>query len=143
MTEEQLIHICSRGGGGAESQDPQSTSQPVDFCHSSVLYSVHMSALPVTHPINMPERHPRSRSGSPHRHESRRHRHRSRSPRRHQNSTVPRKALPLGAREISRHDLSSFRPLFALYLDIQKQIDIEELDDNEVKGRWKSFVGKW
>ena len=33
--------------------------------------------------------------------------------------------------------------MFALYLDIQKQIDIEELDEREVKGRWKSFVGKW
>ncbi|KAK5069706.1 hypothetical protein LTR64_008111 [Lithohypha guttulata] len=33
--------------------------------------------------------------------------------------------------------------MFALYLDIQKQIDIDELEDDEVKGRWKSFVHKW
>lgn len=33
--------------------------------------------------------------------------------------------------------------MFALYLDIQKQIDIESLDDREIKGRWKSFVKKW
>ena len=33
--------------------------------------------------------------------------------------------------------------MFALYLDIQKQIDIEELEEGEVKGRWKSFVNKW
>ena len=33
--------------------------------------------------------------------------------------------------------------MFALYLDIQKQLDIEELDEAEVKGRWKSFVNKW
>lgn len=33
--------------------------------------------------------------------------------------------------------------MFALYLDIQKQIDIDTLDETEVKGRWKSFVSKW
>ncbi|GAB7350524.1 hypothetical protein MBLNU459_g1113t1 [Dothideomycetes sp. NU459] len=35
------------------------------------------------------------------------------------------------------------RPVFGLYLDIQKQIDIEDLSNDEVKGRWKSYVGKW
>ncbi|KAK4936484.1 hypothetical protein LTR10_022647 [Elasticomyces elasticus] len=33
--------------------------------------------------------------------------------------------------------------MFALYLDIQKQIEIDDLDETEVRGRWKSFVGKW
>jgi hypothetical protein len=33
--------------------------------------------------------------------------------------------------------------MFAVYLDIQKQKDIEELDEGEVKGRWKSFIHKW
>ncbi|KIW18449.1 hypothetical protein PV08_02737 [Exophiala spinifera] len=33
--------------------------------------------------------------------------------------------------------------MFALYLDIQKQIDIDALDETEVKGRWKSFVSRW
>ena len=33
--------------------------------------------------------------------------------------------------------------MFALYLDIQKQKDIEELEEDEVKGRWKSFINKW
>lgn len=33
--------------------------------------------------------------------------------------------------------------MFALYLDIQKQLVLEELPEMEVKGRWKSFVGKW
>jgi len=32
--------------------------------------------------------------------------------------------------------------MLGLYLDIQKQIDIDTLDETEVKGRWKSFVGK-
>jgi hypothetical protein len=49
----------------------------------------------------------------------------------------------LSARKISKHDLPAYRPMFALYLDIQKQIDIDTLDETEVKGRWKSFVGKW
>ena len=33
--------------------------------------------------------------------------------------------------------------MFALYLDIQKQLDLEDLEETEVKGRWKSFVNKW
>ena len=33
--------------------------------------------------------------------------------------------------------------MFELYLDIQKQKVLEELSDDEVLGRWKSFVGKW
>jgi hypothetical protein len=51
--------------------------------------------------------------------------------------------LPLNARALVKHDLKGFKSLFALYLDIQKQIDIDELDENEIKGRWKSFLGKW
>ncbi|KAI9882673.1 MAG: kinetochore-associated Ndc80 complex subunit ndc80 [Watsoniomyces obsoletus] len=30
-----------------------------------------------------------------------------------------------------------------MYLDIQKQLNFEELSEKEVKGRWKSFIGKW
>lgn len=33
--------------------------------------------------------------------------------------------------------------MFAYFLSVQKQIEWEELDEREVKGRWKSFVGKW
>lgn len=51
--------------------------------------------------------------------------------------------LPLNARALVKHDLKEFKRLFGLYLDIQKQIDIDELDDTEIKGRWKSFLGKW
>lgn len=29
-----------------------------------------------------------------------------------------------------------------MYLDIQKGIFLEDLGEDEVKGRWKSFVGK-
>ena len=33
--------------------------------------------------------------------------------------------------------------MFAMYLDIQKQKVLEDLDEIEAKGRWKSFIGKW
>lgn len=33
--------------------------------------------------------------------------------------------------------------MFAMYLDIQKGILIEDLPEEEVKGRWKSFIRKW
>ena len=42
-----------------------------------------------------------------------------------------------------KRDLEAYRPLFAEYLDIQKGRDIDELGEDEVKGRWKSFLGKW
>ncbi|KAK2750974.1 hypothetical protein FQN57_000049 [Myotisia sp. PD_48] len=51
--------------------------------------------------------------------------------------------LPFNAGPLSKHDLSQYRSVFGMYLDIQKSIDINELDERELKGRWKSFVGKW
>ncbi len=33
--------------------------------------------------------------------------------------------------------------MFALYLDIQKNKILADLDTIEAKGRWKSFIGKW
>ena len=48
-----------------------------------------------------------------------------------------------GASEVSKHDFGKFRSIFALYLEVQKQLDINELSDKEVMGRWKSFVCKW
>ncbi|KAI9870392.1 MAG: hypothetical protein M1830_004302 [Pleopsidium flavum] len=76
------------------------------------------------------------------------HRHRSRSPHGHHHkrkrSASPKPlALPFNAQKLSKHDLELYRPMFALYLDIQKQLVLEDLDPDEVKGRWKSFVGKW
>ena len=97
----------------------------------------------------MPTDMDRSRSRSPYRGtESPRKRKRSRSPRRHHSahkSKAPSTPviLPLGALPLTRHDLKTYRPMFALYLDIQKQKYIEDLSEDEVKGRWKSFIGKW
>ncbi|KAJ6787539.1 hypothetical protein PWT90_02794 [Aphanocladium album] len=73
---------------------------------------------------------------SPHGHHDRRRRERD-SP-----MTAPVE-LPFGARQLGKGDLRKFEPLLAHYLDLQKQKYIEDMDDREVKGRWKSFVGKW
>lgn len=54
-----------------------------------------------------------------------------------------RQKLPFNACQLSRDDLKDYMPMFALYLDIQKRLDIEDLNEKEVKGRWKSFFNKW
>ncbi|KAJ5167883.1 uncharacterized protein N7482_003477 [Penicillium canariense] len=77
-------------------------------------------------------RHDRDRGERDHRHERR-----SREP------PAQPVILPYQARELSRRDLEAFEPMFAMYLDIQKGLIIEELKDEEVKGRWKSFIRKW
>lgn len=89
---------------------------------------------------NLNRRPERSPSISPSRHHHhRRHRHNTsnRSP------PQPPAQLPFDARPLVRSDLSSFRPLFAQYLEVQKCKDIAALDEREVRGRWKSFVRKW
>jgi hypothetical protein len=81
---------------------------------------------------------PRPRSPVRERDRKRRRRH---SPDSHRADIA--KALPFGARTLNKHDLEAQRPMFALYLDIQKHKDIDELDEGEIKGRWKSFIHKW
>ncbi|KAJ5095519.1 hypothetical protein NUU61_004875 [Penicillium alfredii] len=92
----------------------------------------------------------RSRSRSPHRsdrHRSDRHhrRHdRHRDGDRHGRELPAQPVvLPFQAQELSRRDLEAYEPMFAMYLDIQKGLFIEDLNEEEVKGRWKSFVRKW
>ncbi|KAJ4305009.1 hypothetical protein N0V90_000538 [Kalmusia sp. IMI 367209] len=51
--------------------------------------------------------------------------------------------LPYNAKLLSKRQFEEYRPLFQSYLDIQKQIHIDDLDERETKGRWKSFVGRW
>ena len=51
--------------------------------------------------------------------------------------------LPFQASNLSKHDFGIYKPIFKLYLDIQKQLILEELSKDEVRGRWKRFVGKW
>ena len=51
--------------------------------------------------------------------------------------------LPFEAAHLSKHDYGALKPLFALYLEVQKQMVLEDLSQIEARGRWKSFVGKW
>ncbi|CZS89822.1 related to RNA helicase HEL117 [Rhynchosporium graminicola] len=51
--------------------------------------------------------------------------------------------LPFNSRQLGKRDYDVFKPMFATYLDIQKQKILEDMDETEVRGRWKSFVGKW
>lgn len=90
-------------------------------------------------------RHKSRRSRSPPRddekHSDKNHRsrrsHRSRSP------TAKPVKLPYSAGPLSKHDFDAYKPLFQSYLDIQKHIQLDELDEREARGRWKSFVSKW
>ncbi|OJJ51480.1 hypothetical protein ASPZODRAFT_12301 [Penicilliopsis zonata CBS 506.65] len=97
----------------------------------------------------------RDRQDQRHHHRHHRHRHHGRHGRheRHEaNETHTRQGpsipvapvvLPYQARELSKRDLERYEPLFGMYLDIQKGILLEELPEDEVKGRWKSFIHKW
>ena len=70
------------------------------------------------------------------------HKHREES-QRSRAPAKPAQELPFGARHLSKSDFPAFEALFAHFLDIQKQRDIRDMDDREVRGRWKSFLGKW
>ncbi|KAL7907090.1 hypothetical protein GGI35DRAFT_77840 [Trichoderma velutinum] len=104
-------------------------------------------------PDGSPQRH----SGERKRRASPRRRDREREPRRprssdghHGSSSRASKQtsqvavdLPYGARQLAKDDLRAFEALFGEYLSLQKQRDIGDMDDREIRGRWKSFVGKW
>ena len=77
-------------------------------------------------------------------------RHRSRSPRRHTHHNSHHRSseskpvrLPFNQRELHRRHLERYTNVFADYLDLQKGHDIADLSEDEVKGRWKSFMNKW
>jgi len=87
-----------------------------------------------------------SRSRSPRRHDP--NSRRTRSPHRHHPKRIdapeaaPR-VLPYNSRQLTKRDYDVFKPMFALYLDIQKGKVLEDMDGTEVRGRWKSYIGKW
>ncbi|KZF19770.1 hypothetical protein L228DRAFT_250855 [Xylona heveae TC161] len=83
-------------------------------------------------------RHGRERSAG---REERRHRRKEKE-RKHL-GVAPVAALPFESRPLHKSDFKEYKPLFALYLDIQKQLFLDDLAEDEVKGRWKSFVGRW
>jgi len=87
----------------------------------------------------VPSRHRDRSARSPRREDDRhkKHKHHNRSP---APLTAP---LPYNARQLSKRQFEEYKPLFQSYLDIQKQIVLDELDERESKGRWKSFVGRW
>ncbi|GAB7363110.1 hypothetical protein MBLNU230_g3401t1 [Neophaeotheca triangularis] len=76
------------------------------------------------------------RSRSPHR---RRHHH----SRRRDSPPKPVAVLPCHAQHLHKRDFEQYKALFADYLDLQKQLDLSTLSEDETKGRWKSFLGKW
>ena len=80
--------------------------------------------------------HVRSRSPHSRHHHSVSHKHKRSKP-----SALMQ--LPFQALKLHKHDFEALKPMFELYLDIQKQKVLEELSNDEVQGRWKSFVGKW
>jgi hypothetical protein len=116
------------------------------------------SIMPESRTTEDRRRRDRKRSRSPHResHSERRHKssRRSRSPRRDDDRHGRKKhrsrspvaapaTLPYKAKPLSKHNFDEYRPLFQSYLDIQKQIQLDDLDEREARGRWKSFVSRW
>ncbi|KAL2008067.1 hypothetical protein VTN00DRAFT_8049 [Thermoascus crustaceus] len=95
-------------------------------------------------------RSPESKRRRHHHHHHHRHRHdRDRHDERRPRSETPAAVsaappvLPFNAPQLSKHDLAHYEPMFAMYLDIQKGLTLEDLSEEEVKGRWKSFVKRW
>lgn len=86
-----------------------------------------------------PSGHHSSSRHHDHHHRRSSHKHKDHSSRKTQAAVE----LPYDARPLSKADLNVFEPLFGEYLSVQKQKNIDTMDDREVKGRWKSFVGKW
>ncbi|PQE04408.1 hypothetical protein CJF31_00010385 [Rutstroemia sp. NJR-2017a BVV2] len=85
-----------------------------------------------------------SRSRSPRRHQSHSHSYRKRSPhsKHHRSkgasdSTAPQ-SLPFNSPQLTKYDYEYYKPMFALYLDMQKSIFLDELGDAEY-----GLVGAW
>lgn len=74
-----------------------------------------------------------------HHHRSRKHEDRPADP---PTAAAPQ-PLPFGSRQLTKRDLAHYEPVLGMYLDIQKNLILEDLSETEVKGRWKSFLGKW
>ncbi|SMQ47298.1 unnamed protein product [Zymoseptoria tritici ST99CH_3D7] len=87
----------------------------------------------------------RKRSRSPHRDDRspsrRKHHHHHHG--HHRTRQEPQVRLPYARQSLKKGDFQTFKPLFAEYLDVQKQLSIDDLTEDEIKGRFKSFVGKW
>lgn len=51
--------------------------------------------------------------------------------------------LPYKAKPLSKRQYEEYKPLFQSYLNIQKNIQLDDIDEREAKGRWKSFISRW
>ncbi|PWY92615.1 hypothetical protein BO70DRAFT_281812 [Aspergillus heteromorphus CBS 117.55] len=91
------------------------------------------------HDHDRQDRHDRHRAHREHRDQKNRS---SQQPTQHAAPPAPI-TLPFQARELRKRDLAHYTPMFDMYLDIQKGIFLDDLSEEELKGRWKSFVGKW
>ena len=94
---------------------------------------------------NNPER---KRKSHHHHSHSRRAHHSSRKHEDRPTDTKPapptaQQPLPFGSRQLTKRDLVHYEPVLGMYLDIQKNLELEDLGEDEIKGRWKSFIGKW
>ncbi len=78
-----------------------------------------------------------SRSQSPHRHHESSHRTRSPHRHHHRRKRSPQdapKVLPFNSRQLTKRDFEAFKPMFALYLDIQKGKILEEMVEARLNG---------
>lgn len=82
-------------------------------------------------------RSPRPTSRDRHRHH---HHHRSSHHRSKRSISPARAPLPLNASQISMRNFNALAPVFASYLEIQKNLILSDLETREAKGRFKSFV---
>lgn len=89
------------------------------------------------------EHSPSTSSTRRHHHSHHRHYHHHRHRHASTPSTHTQDELPFSARPLVRSDLDAFTPLFAQYLEVQKNKDVTTMDERELRGRWKSFIGKW
>lgn len=119
------------------------------FCNNTTMPERRESSQPPAEP--QPRSPPRDTKEDRKRH---RHAHRSRSPRgdedrhkhkRHRSRSPLAKTvtLPYKAKPLSKRHYDDYKPLFQSYLDIQKSIQLDELEEREAKGRWKSFISRW
>ncbi|KAF3172195.1 hypothetical protein TWF751_005854 [Orbilia oligospora] len=92
----------------------------------------------------------RSRSRSP----TSRHHGNDSSSRRHNRHDRPRRSpspkqsvpvlLPSNSKPLDIHtSLPAYFALFAKYLDIQKSVNVMDIDERELRSRFKRFVGRW
>ncbi|KAI1452789.1 hypothetical protein F4805DRAFT_446112 [Annulohypoxylon moriforme] len=103
--------------------------------------SSHRESKELSYPSRATEHSPSKSPSRRHHHSHHHHHHRHRHSSIHSSRTPDE--LPFGARPLVRSDLDAFRPLFAQYIEVQKNKDVMTMDEREVRGRWKSFVGKW